>query len=253
MQCPKCQYVRTEADHHTMKGVCPACGIVYAKYHAAQDMADQHITQQTVEDDVEPGYFDDQTIKEKALSLLFDVPDRIDPVVFWSRALAYVIFFIWGGWFISTNGGWQDIGSSFLHNVNLPFHEFGHVLFAPFGRFMGILGGSLFQLMVPLIVMIVFLRQRDNFEASIMLWWFGQNFIDLTPYIQDAQFRGLPLIMGMGEESHDWGNLLTMMGMVDKAYHFGRVSFITGCIVIVASIIWGGYILKKQKANTSPW
>ncbi len=40
-------------------------------------------------------------------------------------------------------------GMSFLHLINLPFHEAGHILFIPLGRFMTVLGGSLFQVIVP--------------------------------------------------------------------------------------------------------
>ena len=36
--------------------------------------------------------------------------------------------------------------------------------------------------------------------------------IDVSPYIADAPYRVLPLVGGLGEESHDWGNLLTMTG-----------------------------------------
>ena len=38
---------------------------------------------------------------------------------------------------------------SVLHLPNLIFHEAGHILFSPFGRFMTVLGGSLFQVLVP--------------------------------------------------------------------------------------------------------
>ena len=249
--CPKCHYTRTPDDNHIPDGICPACGIAYNKYRAAQQAAS--VQADEADDDIEVEYLPDETLKDKIMVLLFGVPDRIDPVVFWSRAICYVIFFIWGWWFISTNGSWTDIGSSFLHSINLAFHEAGHVIFIPFGRFMTILGGSLFQILVPLIVMIFFLRQHDNFEASIMLWWCGQNFIDVSPYISDGEYRGLPLILGMGEESHDWGNLLTMLDMVEKAYYFGRISFIIGSVIIIISLAWGAYVLWRQKKHTLPW
>lgn len=35
------------------------------------------------------------------------------------------------------------IGGSFLHLIDLPFHEAGHILFSPFGDFLTTLGGSL--------------------------------------------------------------------------------------------------------------
>ena len=245
-QCPKCNYVRTEADAHIAAGVCPSCGIAYAKWKPpqGQDTVDEGSTDAQYEADSER-----DSLKQAIAFWLFEVPDRIDPAVFWGRVIAYLIFFVWGWWFIFTWGSWQDIGNSFLHSINLPFHEFGHVLFRPFGHFMSILGGSLFQI----IVLIVFLRQGDPFEASIMLWWTGQNFIDLSPYIADAEYRGLPLIMGMGESAHDWGNMLSMMGMVDKAWILSKTSFAIGSLIILTSFAWGAYILFRQKQNATPW
>ena len=53
--------------------------------------------------------------------------------------------------------------SSFIHSVNLVFHEAGHVLFAVFGnQTLTILGGSLNQLLIPLIVLITFIYKRDT-------------------------------------------------------------------------------------------
>ena len=50
----------------------------------------------------------------------------------------------------------------FLHNVNLVFHEAGHWIFRPLGDTMTVFGGSLMQCLMPLAVMIQFLRQKDN-------------------------------------------------------------------------------------------
>ena len=113
---------------------------------------------------------------------------------------------------------------------------------------MSILGGSLFQVLMPLGLMVAFLVQRkDPFAASIMLWWSGQNFIDVAPYIADAPYRAIPLIRGLGEEYHDWGNLLSMMGMIDSAQVFAWTSFTFGVMLMLVSYAWGGYLLFLQK------
>jgi hypothetical protein len=59
--------------------------------------------------------------------------------------------------------------------------------------------------------------------------------------------------MGMGEDSHDWGNLLSMMGMLDKAWFLGKTSYTIGSLIIITSFIWGGYVLYRQKKNTGTW
>ena len=59
-----------------------------------------------------------------------------------------------------------------LHRVNLVFHEFGHPAFSFFGRTMNILGGTLGQLLIPLIVAIAFWRQRDALGCAVGGFWF---------------------------------------------------------------------------------
>ena len=86
-----------------------------------------------------------------------------------------------------------------MHLPDLIFHEAGHILFSPLGRFMTVLGGSLTQLLVPLVCAGAFLWQtRDAFGAAIAVWWAGQNLIDLAPYINDA--RDLQLVLLGGQD-----------------------------------------------------
>ena len=64
-----------------------------------------------------------------------------------------------------------ELGGSLIHPVNLAFHEAGHVVFAPLGSFMMSLGGSLFQLIVPLACAWALLfQQEDPFGASVCGW-----------------------------------------------------------------------------------
>jgi len=101
---------------------------------------------------------------------------------------------------------------------------------------------------MPLGLMLVFsYQQRDNFAASLMLWWCGQNFIDVAPYIDDAQYRLLPLVGGGGEESHDWGNLLTMMNALESTHQLARSSFVLGVVIMLLALFWGGAVLRQQK------
>ena len=239
--CPKCAYERRATDGHVHAGVCPACGIAYQKYLDRQAaLASPPPEEALVYEVVEPPLV---TLRARLLEL----PAEIDAITVGGRALAWCAFALWACWFTVHGVDWEVIGASFLHNINLPFHEFGHVLFIPFGRFMTILGGSLFQVLMPLLLMGAFIvKQRDTFGASAMLWWSGQNLVDLSPYIRDAQTRELPLVGGAGEESHDWGNLLTMLGWLDHAIGLSRLCFIAGVLVMAAALAWGALLLRMQ-------
>lgn len=137
----------------------------------------------------------------------------------------------------------DNVMEAFIHGPNLIFHEAGHVIFSPFGEFLTILGGSLFQCILPFSLALVFLLRESNaFAASICLWWTGQNLTDVALYISDARARSLPLIGGMGTEAHDWGNLLTMTNLLSYDHTFALMAHYSGMILMLAGILWGGYI-----------
>jgi hypothetical protein len=236
--CPKCSYQRLSTDAHIHAGVCPACGIAYQKY----------LDRQRATGPAPPLAY--EVVLSPAAILrarLLELPPQVDRVALGARAAAWCAFALWALWFTVHGISWEVIGSSFLHNIILPFHEFGHVLFMPFGRFMAILGGSLFQVLMPLGLMAAFiLKQRDTFGASAMLWWTGQSLVDLSPYIADAVDRAMPLIGGAGEDSHDWGNLLTMTGLLGQTQLLAWLCFLTGVLVMLAGLAWGAILLRMQ-------
>jgi len=232
--CPKCQYRRTAIDSQVHADICPACGIVYAKWLASQNNPGDDII-------IEP------EIRQTFLQWLTEAPERVDSMAFWSRVACAILFAVWSLYFIFNGIDWEVIGGSFMHGVNLMFHEFGHLFFRPFGEFMTILGGSLFQVIWPWTFLFAFLlKYRDTFAASLMLWWSGQSFVDLSPYIADAYYRGLPLVGGGGEESHDWGNLLTMTGMLESYMSIARLSFFIGSLMMLVAMAWAALALRQQ-------
>ncbi len=180
---------------------------------------------------------------------LCEVPEAVDTPAFAGRTLLLLILAVWSTWFIVHGIDAVTIGNAFLHGVDLAFHEFGHLFFRPFGEFMTILGGSLFQILLPLALLAGFaLRQRDNFAAAVALWWCGQNFIDLAPYIRDAEYRMLPLVGG-GESSHDWGNLLERLDAIGSCHALARGSFMIGSLLMLLALAWGGRLLWLQRTR----
>ena len=165
------------------------------------------------------------------------------------RVLLFVGLLLWSWRFVS-----QPIGTaaldSFLHLPNLVFHEAGHILFLPFGTFMSSLGGSLMQLLIPTVCLVAFLWQnRDPFAASLALWWLGENFLDLAPYISDARELELVLLGGFtGREvvGHDWEAILGALNWLAYARTLGRSAQAVGVVVMIGALIWGGVVLLSQ-------
>ncbi len=141
-----------------------------------------------------------------------------------------------------------EMAGSFMHNILLPFHEAGHVLFMPFGEFMNILGGSLFQVLMPLIVAAVILwKNRDPFGAAIGIWWCGVSFIDLAPYIYDAKDPQLMLLSGQtGEDGpHDWIYLLGTFGKINQSPLYGSLTHKLGIVIMLAGVVAAAFVLWR--------
>ena len=146
------------------------------------------------------------------------------------------------------------IGAAFLHLINLPFHEAGHVLFSPFGDFMTTLGGSLTQVLVPAICAVAFLRSHWNpFGAAVMGWWAGENLMDVAIYINDARSLQLTLIGGQtGAEvdGHDWERLLLMTNSLHLDHRIANVTHFLGAAVMIGCLAWAAVIAWRTKEES---
>ena len=139
---------------------------------------------------------------------------------------------------------------SFLHLPNLVFHEAGHMIFAPFGQFLSVLGGSLLQLLIPVIAAVAFIRQAQPFSAAVCAWWAAQNLVDLAPYIADA--RALQLVLlgvrtGAEVEGHDWEYLLTTAGALHLDRAIGLWAHYLGVLLMTAAIGAAAWTLFHSK------
>lgn len=183
--------------------------------------------------------------------LLLEEDREADPVRFWGRAALYAFLFLWGWRFILSSVAASYAAESFLHMVNLPFHEAGHLFFSPFGDFVRALGGTLGQLLIPAICLATFLlRSRDPFGASVALWWLAENFMDIGPYIADARSGELLLLGGVTGRDvpgyHDWENVLGDLNLLRYDRVLGALSYDLGRLLMLAAFVWGGWILARQ-------
>jgi len=119
----------------------------------------------------------------------------------------------------------------------LPIHEAGHFFFSFFGRTIMILGGSFWQVMIPFAWCVVALRQRSE-VWPFALFWVGENLMDVSLYVRDAQFMALPLLGG-DSSGHDWKNLLTQWNAVDSAGTIADILYFLGIIIALGAIATG--------------
>ena len=251
--CPKCKYERKPTDD-TNPDTCPACGIIFSKWMKQQFSSPT--TQNIKNNKPEPKV---SGLIDVISSSLFFVEDKVNPFVFYGRAAVFIGIVVWGWQFINMDfiNNPNELGNSFMHRVNLVFHEAGHVLFTPFGWFMTKLGGTLGQLLMPIIVILTFLiKNKNNFGATVGLWWLGQSFMDCAPYIDDAMNQQLVLLGGVtGADRpgyHDWNNILIEIDKLESHREIATAFDTTGTVLTLMAFTWGGYLLYKQFKNLDP-
>ncbi|MCE1224892.1 MAG: zinc ribbon domain-containing protein [Geobacteraceae bacterium] len=228
--CPKCSHILSAPASS-----CPHCGVIFAKLAQAEQRKKQAAS--PTEDGVFRQLF------------LYAKPGE-HGVVISIRAILLMVLVAYGLKLIFTPILNFPDTSWLLHAVNLVFHEAGHVFFSPFGRFLHVLGGTLGQLIVPAIVIGTFLWQRDTFGAAVGVWWLGESFLDISPYINDARAGQLMLLGGVTgsevEDYHDWEVLLTKLNLMQYDHLFARFSFSIGSLLMLTAMLWGCWLLWKS-------
>jgi hypothetical protein len=143
------------------------------------------------------------------------------------------------GWLcLSTPGDYR-----WLDSLDLAIHETGHLIFAIGGETLGILGGTLMQLLVPAILLLALWRSGDRHGATVPLWWMSQNCWNISVYIKDARSQELPLVGG-GE--HDWALLLGQWGWLPRDQALGGAVYLVGVILYGVAIIGGWSLLRTS-------
>ena len=164
----------------------------------------------------------------------------------WSRVGTGAFLLAWSLFLATREQPWI-----LLDWVNLAFHEAGHILLLPFGETLHFLGGTLFQLAIPLAAGAhLLLRKESPFGATLCLWWFGENLLGVSAYMADARELKLPLVGG-GE--NDWNHLFYEWGLLREA-SVRRIAALThaaGVIAMLAGCLAALYLALPHKTRRS--
>jgi hypothetical protein len=240
-KCPNCGHKL--AKPLPASATCPACGIFFFKWVDPSRAPVVSASEDELPDSEGDGF----------IASLFQPLEEMNEMTFYGRCIALLLLGIWSWFLFGYDYRDGEIATSFMHNILLPIHEAGHVLFRPFGEFMMVLGGSLFQLALPLGISIAFyVKNRDNFGASLGLWLTSVSLVDLSPYIYDALYPQLVLLGGRtGAEDgpHDWIYLLISWGQLANAQRWGAFAHACGGLLMAAALVWGMVILLRQRTQ----
>ena len=135
---------------------------------------------------------------------------------------------------------YAPLNGSFLDLIDLPIHETGHLLFRPFGQFLMVAGGSLFQVMMPAVFVVYFIWHEKYYSAAIVFFWVGQSILNVFVYAQDAIVMQIVLTSGLtGSEGsfHDWNYLLTETGLIDSTKKVAGLIRLLGTLCIITASV----------------
>lgn len=132
----------------------------------------------------------------------------------------------------------QPAAWHFMDAVNLVFHEAGHTIFGVLGQVtLTALGGSLFQVLLPLALAAYAWRRDQPLTAALLLMWAGQSLANVSVYAGDAVKMQLPLISDAAE--HDWNYLLWRGGLLPHTAAIARAILTAGWAAFLGGLAVG--------------
>ena len=142
-------------------------------------------------------------------------------------------------------------GFLLIDHVNLVVHEGGHLLFGWFGRTLGLWGGTLLELLVPLALACYFVFQRHPTGAAFSSFFFFENLLYISVYMADARSQGLPLVT-VGDASqggHDWFTIFSSLGLLRYDTKIAAVVRLLGWLGMIGTVVW--FVRRSRAANPS--
>jgi hypothetical protein len=171
------------------------------------------------------------------------IPQRplpADKVKLGVAALASVYFL----WAAAHPDSWR-----LIDGVNLVIHEAGHIVFSPFGEFLAVAGGSLFQVLVPLAFAGYFYFNRKPYSCALVLFWAGESLLNVSVYAADSVAMQLPLLGG-DNSIHDWNFMLDRLGLLRQTSGIALAIRALGTLLIISAAAWAIHAaLRPAKAE----
>ena len=131
-------------------------------------------------------------------------------------------------------------GFLIIDNANLVVHESGHLLFGWFGPTIGLWGGTLMELLVPLLLAIYFAFSRQATGTAFCVFFLFENLLYISVYMADARAQELPLVTVGDPENggHDWFNIFSQLGLLEHDTLIAAVVKAIGWLGMLATMAW---------------
>ncbi|WP_421774503.1 hypothetical protein [Gracilimonas sp.] len=133
-----------------------------------------------------------------------------------------------------------------IDNFLLIVHEAGHTIFGSVaGRFLTILGGTLFEILLPFAIFAYGWYNHKRLIAQTGLLLTAFAWIESAAYAADAMDRRMPLIGNLPKSSHDFYNLFSMKGVLTEHMTYAWIMYWIGIATLLLFFVWP-LIERKQ-------
>lgn len=163
----------------------------------------------------------------------------------WMRGLVLAWFAFTYVQYVSIQNYALNRTSNIINAVDFGVHELGHILFSPFGMLMTYMGGSLWQVIFPLLWFAALLKKGWYFASSLCLCWCGFSLLDVADYVADARARAFPLasLSSDYDSAHDWYNILSQLNALESDLTIAAVLRFVAHIIILAGFVMALWLL----------
>jgi hypothetical protein len=150
--------------------------------------------------------------------------------------IAWLVFYAFVFYELVSGGDFPK----YMDGVFVPVHEGGHLLFAWFGQFIAVAGGTFLQLAAPAMLAIYFAFRRQPQGVTFCVFFFFQQFSPIATYMADARAQELPLLtVGSGDDViHDWNYLFGKLGLLAHDTQIASAMRVIGWLGMLAVVAW---------------
>lgn len=141
------------------------------------------------------------------------------------------------------------VGLPLVHSALLAVHEAGHVVLALFMSEAGVYGGTLFQLLFPVLFMHHAMQRGQATALAASGVWLGESLLGVAAYMADARARNLPLVSFSGEGAHDWETIFSRWGLLQ---HDLVIANLTRAMAVLTMAASAGWLLVRWRTAARP-
>ncbi len=136
-----------------------------------------------------------------------------------------------------------------LDHANLLFHEAGHPIIGLFSSRLETYGGTIGQLVFPVVLAVSFWRKGNALAFAAAVIWFFENWLNIARYMADARALELPLV---GGGDHDWNTIFTRWDVLQYDLDIARWVSGIGWAGMLLAALWVVWRWRCDRKRTEP-